>query len=80
MGCKRFGLSRLPIKVYIWIWKNAAKRAGWESFFKKGEGSVMLMEWVTFALTVDEWIAEIKNNLGKSLPKKLKIELLALND
>jgi hypothetical protein len=62
---KTYGLGSLPFFVRRYIIVKATKQAGWESPERKGEeGSSMMMEWVTFALTADQWIEAINGHIG----------------
>ena len=72
----RYGISNLPYEVRQWLLTEATKLAGWTSVTEIGNGSTMMMEWITFAITKDDWLKEIHSNLGKPLPNELQTKLI----
>jgi hypothetical protein len=74
---KTFGLSDLSKAAQVYIFTKASQVAHWTSPTEKGEGSTMMMEWITFALTPEQWASDIKAILGP-LPEWLQQELNAL--
>ena len=70
-----YGFSDLPQTVRKFIIENATKIAGWTSSIEKGDGSNMMMEWTTFALTVEDWIKSSENN-GVSLTDEMKGQII----
>ena len=67
---KKYALKELPVELMKDIINTATRVAGWTSPKKKGKGSTMLMEWVTFPYTLKEW----KNRLGwcKEIDKAIR--------
>ena len=60
----RYGIRNLPHEVRQWLLTEATKLAGWTSVTEIGNGSTMMMEWITFAITKDAWLNESTVILG----------------
>lgn len=78
-GVYKYGFDELPKTAKKAIWREMTRLANWDNQTKVGNGGTVMLEWLTFVYTPQEWINSA-SMWNISLTSRMKKNILGLSD